>query len=55
VLHAGTVVPASIEQDDFTLGRQLSDIPLEIPLSALAFRRRAERNDAADARIEGLG
>src|SRR5258707_8543222 len=54
-LHAGAVVPASIEQDDFALGRQLSDIPLEIPLPALAFRRRPERNDAADARIEGLG
>ena len=34
---------------------KLGDVALKIPLAALAFRRRAERHDAADARVQALG
>src|SRR5262249_54124607 len=54
VLDPGAVVPTAIEQDDFAPRRQLGDVALKIPLAALAFRRRAERHDAADARVQAL-
>src|SRR4029453_17886805 len=36
-LDPGAVVPAAVEQADFTLGREMLDVALEIPLVALAF------------------
>src|SRR4029078_3337795 len=54
-LESGAVVPAAIEQHDLTLRRQLRHIALEVPLAALALRRGAERDDAADAGVEGRG
>ena len=55
MFDAGAVVPAAVEQDDFAARRQLGDIALKIPLAALALGRRAERHDAADARVQALG
>ena len=54
-LDAGAVVPAAIEQHDFAPPRELGDVSLKVPLAALALGRRAERHDAADARVEALG
>ena len=55
MLNASAVVPTAVEQDDFPWRRQLGDITLKIPLAALALRGRAERHDAADARVQALG
>ena len=52
---AGAVVPAAVEQHDFAAGRQVRGVALEIPLAPLAFIRRRQRGNAADARVEALG
>jgi hypothetical protein len=39
-LNAGAVVPAAVEQHDFSAGRQVRNITLEVPLRALALVRR---------------
>ncbi len=54
-LDAGPIIPAAIEQHDFTAGREVRDIALEIPLGALTLVRRRQRGDATDPRIEALG
>ena len=53
-LDAGAVVPAAVEQDHLPGGRQVGDVALEVPLRALALGRRAEGDDADDARVRPL-
>src|SRR6266498_4203633 len=48
------VVPASVEQHDLTRGREMLDIPPEVPLAALPFGRRRECGDTREARVEVL-
>src|SRR4030081_1696763 len=55
LLDAGAVVPAAVEQDDFSTGRQVRHITLEIPLRALALVRRRQRRDPANTRVKALG
>ncbi len=55
MFDAGAVVPTAVEQDDFSWRRQVSDVALKIPLATLALCGRAERHDAADARVQALG
>src|SRR5258708_11139551 len=50
-----TVVPAAIEQHDLPGGREVLNVPLEIPLSAFALSWGAKRDDAADPRVQRLG
>ena len=54
-LDAGAVVPAAVEQHDFTARRQVRDIALEIPLGALALGRGRQGDDLADPWVEPLG
>src|SRR6185436_15546751 len=51
VLDAGAVVPGAVEQDHLARRRQVRDVALEVPLRALALRRRAEGDDAHDPRV----
>src|ERR1700730_4986567 len=53
-LDAGAVVPAAVEQDDFSAGRQMRHVALKIPLAAFALAGSRQRRDPADPRIEGL-
>jgi len=53
-LDAGAVVPAAVEQDDFSTGRQMRHVALKIPLGALALAGSRQRCDPADPRIEAL-
>ncbi len=52
--NAGPVVPAAIQQDDFTRSRQVSNVALEIPLCPLALGRCRQGDDAANATAEML-
>src|SRR5262249_4195860 len=54
-LDTRAIVPAAIEQYDLAAGRQMRDIPLEVPLSALAFVGGGQCCDAANAWVEPLG
>ncbi len=54
-LHAGAVVPRSIEEHDLTAARELFHVALEVPLRALALTRLGQRDDARAARVEVLG
>ena len=40
------VVPTAVEQDHLAAGRELCDVPLEVPLGALLDRGLAQRDDA---------
>src|SRR5262249_27519655 len=53
-LHSGTVVPAAVEQDDFSPGRKVRNVALEVPLRALALRGSRQRRDPTDPGIESL-
>src|SRR5215813_9835078 len=53
-LDAGAVVPAAVEQDDFSAGGKMRHVALEVPLATFAFARSRQRRDPADARIEAL-
>jgi hypothetical protein len=53
-LDARPVVPGAIEQDDFAGSRQLRDVALEVPLSALDFARLLEGDDAGAAGVQML-
>jgi hypothetical protein len=53
-LDTGTVVPAAVKQHDLPGGRQLLDIPLEVPLSPLPFGGDRQSRDAGHARVEVL-
>src|SRR5947207_629189 len=48
LLDPGPVVPAPVEQDDLSAGRQLLDVPLEIPLRPLTLGGDREGDDAGD-------
>jgi hypothetical protein len=52
-LDAGAVVPAAVEQDDFSAG-QMRGVALKIPLGAFALAGSRQRRDPADPRIEAL-
>src|SRR6266436_8452947 len=53
-LDAGAVVPAAVEQDDFSAGGKMRHVALEVPLGAFALVRSWQRRDPADPRIEAL-
>src|SRR5205823_13801702 len=55
LLDAGSVVPASIEQDDLAGGRQRLDVALEVPLRPLAVARFRQRDDPGRPRVQVLG
>jgi len=55
MLDPGPVVPGPVEQHDLSGGRQMLDVPLEVPLGALALGRLGERRDPGDAGVEMLG
>jgi hypothetical protein len=54
VLDTGAVVPAAVEQHDLPGRGQMLDVPLEVPLGALALGRLGQRHDPRDARVEVL-
>jgi len=54
-LHAGTIVPAAVEQHDFAGRRQMGNVALEIPLRALALGGSRKRHHLAGSRVEPLG
>ena len=53
-LYTAAVVPTPVEETDFASRRQLGDVTLKIPLSALALCWRAECHHAADAGVQAL-
>ncbi len=53
-LDTRPVVPGAVEQHDVALGRQLRDVALEVPLSALGLRRLGERDRARVPRVQSL-
>ncbi len=53
-LDPGAVVPAAVEQHDLPGGGQVLDVPLEVPLGALALGRRGQCGDPGDARVQIL-
>ena len=53
-LDAGAVVPTAVEEHDLAGRGQVRDVPLEVPLRALAFGGRTERDDACEPRVEPL-
>src|SRR5436309_10621291 len=55
LLDAGSVVPASIEQDDLAGGRQRLDVALEVPLRPLAVARFRQRDNPGRPRVQVLG
>ena len=54
-LHAGSVVPAAIEDDDLAGGREVLHVALHVHLALFAVGRRRQRDDAEDARAHALG
>ena len=54
VLDAGAVIPAPVEDDDFTSGGQLFNVALSMELGPLPFGRRGEGDHAKDARADAL-
>ena len=54
VLNTGAVIPAPVEDDDFTSGRQLFNVALSMELRLLPFGRRGEGDHAKDARADTL-
>src|SRR5665648_773416 len=46
------VVPGAVEQNHLAGGRQMFDIPLEVPLRLLAVARSGQGGDAHDARVQ---
>ena len=55
LLDAGPVVPGPVEQHDLTLGGQVLDVALEVPLAPLPVGGRRQRGDPRDARAEVFG
>ncbi|MCY1293467.1 hypothetical protein D9M70_427270 [compost metagenome] len=51
VFDAGAVVPGAVEQHDFTGGRQVLHVTLEIPLAAFGFRRLFKCHHTRAARV----
>src|SRR5205085_7444156 len=54
-LHAGAVVPAPIEDDDFARGGEMLQVPLDVHLALLAVGRRGQRDHAENARAHFFG
>src|SRR5215468_6376829 len=54
VFNSGTVIPAPIEDDDFTSRWQLFNVALRMELGLLPFGRRGEGYHAKDARTHAL-
>ena len=50
--HAGTVVPAAIEQNHLTGGRKVRDVTLEVPLRLLGNRGFFQCHDSCATGIE---
>src|SRR3984893_4926191 len=53
-LDAGAVVPATVEQGDFSAGRQMRRVALNIPLGAFTPAGSRQPRDPAAPRIEAL-
>src|SRR5690606_31481752 len=53
-LYPGAIVPAPVEKHDFTGGRQVMDIALEIPLPAFFLDRLGQGHNPALARIDAI-
>ena len=54
VLNTGAVIPAPVEDDDFTSGGQLFNVALSMELRLLPLGRRGEGDHAKDARADTL-
>ena len=54
-LHAGPVVPASVEDDDFACGRQVRNVALQVNLAFFPFGGCGEGDGAEDARADAFG
>jgi hypothetical protein len=54
-LHVGAVVPAAVEQHDLPGGRQVRDVPLEVPLRGLPLGRLGKGHHPDDAGAGALG
>ena len=54
VLYTGAVIPAPVEDDDFTSGGQLFNVALSMELRLLPLGRRGEGDQAKDARADTL-
>ena len=50
--HNRAVIPGAVEENDFTLGRQVPDITLKIPFSSLAVRWFGQRDGPRDAGVQ---
>ena len=50
----GSVVPTPVEEDHLACRREMGGVTLEIPLTALPFRRHAKGDNAAGPRVEAL-
>ena len=55
VLDASAIVPAPVEQDQLPRGGQVADVPLEVPLGALALGGSGQGHDAGQPGVEVLG
>jgi hypothetical protein len=53
--HACAIVPAAVEQHDFSGPRQVRDITLKIPLRAFAFGGSGQCDNPTDTRVQPLG
>ena len=54
-LHAGAIVPGTVEEDDLAGGGQMTDIALEIPFAALALGGFGQGDGAGVPRVEMTG
>ena len=54
ILNTGAVVPAPVEDNNFTSGGQLFNVALSMELRLLPLGRRGEGDDAKDARADTL-
>ncbi len=54
VLYASAVIPAPVEDDDFTSGGQLFNVALSMERRLLPLGRRGEGDHAKDARADAL-
>src|SRR5262249_15559319 len=55
VLDSGAVVPAPVEDHDFSRRWKVRNVALHVHLALLAVARRGERNNAEYARTDALG
>src|SRR6516225_3604040 len=55
IFDAGAVVPAAVEDDDFSCGREMFDVTLHEYLGLLPVGWRRQRDDAEDPRADTSG